>query len=259
MALKEIIIRLKYLLRRIELIPFLFVPNSQDDDIVIVTAADSTHYKSLCQFLSSLFFHESDIRAVVFNLGLTESQVNHLKSAFPTADLRYFDFLKYPDYFDIKVNAGEYAWKPVILHDVLNEFKGCVCWMDAGNLIIKPLFWLRRITHRIGMYSPHSSGLIADWTHPKTLEHLNAANCLLKKPNLSGNCIAVDYHNRRARELVERWRSCALTKDCIAPAGSSRANHRQDQAVLSVIAHQVNITKGMPIRLYGFKVHQDID
>ncbi len=260
MTLNTAILRLKYFLRRIELFPFLFFPyNPASDDLVIVTGADSTHRKSLYQFLSSLFLHEPSITMVIFDLGLVEAERQHLKNSFPSADLRRFDYTQYPDYFNIKINAGEYSWKPVILNDVLNEFKGCVCWMDAGNLVTKPLFWLRRITNVLGMYSPRSSGLISDWTHPKTLEFLNASNRLLYKPNLSGHCVAVNYRDPKARKLVERWKECALTKDCIAPEGSSRKNHRQDQAVLSVIAHQSGIAKTMPTRSYGFKSHQDID
>lgn len=257
---RKLVHRLKKLFRRIELIPFLFSPsNPENGNLVIVTGADSSHCKSLCQFLSSLFMYELDIKVVVFDLGLTESERQYLKGSFSSVELRLFDYSQYPDYFNIKVNAGEYAWKPVILCDVLNEFKCCVCWMDAGNLVTEPLVWLRRITNAVGMYSPHSLGLISDWTHPKTLEFLNASNSLLHKPNLNGACVAVSYQNLKARDLVNQWKRCALIRECIAPIGSSRKNHRQDQAVLSVIAHQSGITKGMPTRINGFKTHQDID
>ena len=40
------------------------------------------------------------------------------------------------------------------------------------------------------------------------------------------------------RTIVLPWKTCALAKDCIAPAGSSRKNHRQDQAVLSYLVHR---------------------
>jgi Protein of unknown function (DUF1647) len=260
MRSKEFIPKLKYFFRRIEILRFLFSPASpESDSLVIVTGADSSHYKSLCQFLSSLFFHEPDIKAVVFDLGLIELQRQYLKDAFSSIELRLFDYSQYPDYFDIKINAGEYAWKPVIFCDTLNEFKCCVCWMDAGNLVTQPLFWLRRITSALGMYSPRSRGLISDWTHPKTLEFLKPSNKLLEKPNLSGACIAAIYQNPKARDVVNKWKECALTKECIAPKGSNRKNHRQDQAVLSVLAHQSGITENMPTRYYGVKIHQDVD
>lgn len=247
------------LFRWIKLLLCLLSPfNPEVDKLVIVTGADSSHYKSLRQFLSSLHMHEPDIEVIVFDLGLIASQRQCLKDDFPRAELRLFDYSRYPDYFNIRVNAGEYAWKPVILYDTLNEFKCCVCWMDAGNLVTKRLFWLRRITKAIGMYSPRSSGLICDWTHPKTIEFLGASD-VLRKPNLNGACISVCYQNSKVRGLVNQWKDCALIRECIAPVGSSRKNHRQDQAVLSVIGHQSGITKNMPTGQYGFRLHQDID
>jgi hypothetical protein len=260
MILKKVIRRFIKLFQWIELLPFLFSsPNPESDHLVIVTGADSSHYKSLCQFLSSLFKHEPDIKAVVLDLGLTGHERYSLMGTFPSAELRLFNYSQYPDYLNIKVNAGEYAWKPVILCDVLNEFKCCVCWMDAGNLVTRPLVWLRRIVNSVGMYSPNSSGVIVDWTHPKTLEFLKATNNILHKQNLNGACVAAKYQSPKARDLVAQWKKYALIKKCIAPSGSSRKNHRQDQAVLSVIAHQSGITKGMPKGLYGFKIQQDID
>lgn len=249
----------KKISRLAELLPYLCSPSIfARHQLVVVTGADSSHYKSLCQFLASLFSYEPEIKVIVFDLGLADSARQYLKETFPKAEMRLFDYSRYPDYFNIAVNAGEYAWKPVILHNILHEFKCCVCWMDAGNVVIKHLSWLRRITRAAGMYSPLSSGCISDWTHPKTLEFLNASDDILYKPNLNGACVAVCYRNAKARDLVTQWKQCALAKECIAPTGSSRQNHRQDQAVLSVIAHQSGITKSMPARYYGFKVHQDI-
>lgn len=243
----------------------LFNPNLLDD-FMIVTGADSTHAKSLNQFLSSLLQYEPDIKVVAFDLGLTKHQRQHLENNFPTIEFRTFNYAQYPDYFNIKVNKGEYAWKPVIVSDILNEFKGCVCWMDAGNVITKPLFWLRVMTQKIGMYSPYSSGDIAKWTYPKTLQFLNCSNNLLYRRNLAAGCVAVRYENAQARNIINRWKECALIKDCIAPNGSSRKNHRQDQAVLSVLAYQSGIIQSgvvmYPVMygfIYGIKFHQGIN
>uniref|UniRef100_A0A7S2SWB4 Uncharacterized protein n=1 Tax=Rhizochromulina marina TaxID=1034831 RepID=A0A7S2SWB4_9STRA len=35
--------------------------------------------------------------------------------------------------------------------------------------------------------------------------------------------------------VMERWHTCAMKKECICPAGSSRSNHRQDQAALTLV------------------------
>ena len=44
--------------------------------------------------------------------------------------------------------------------------------------------------------------------------------------------------DRVYHELIVPWKACAMTKDCIAPSGSSRRNHRQDQAALSCLVHK---------------------
>jgi hypothetical protein len=41
----------------------------------------------------------------------------------------------------------------------------------------------------------------------------------------------------RYEELARPWYECALTRQCIAPDGSNRRNHRQDQAALTVLAY----------------------
>lgn len=261
MAIIEKILKVKSrFLKKFVLLPYILSLSSYKScELVIVTGADSTHSKSLHQFLTSLYVHEPKIRAIVFDLGLSLPDREHLRSCFPRVELREFNYSNYPDYFNIKVNAGEYAWKPVIFCDVFNELKCCVCWMDAGNLITDSLFRLRIITKRVGMYSPHSSGCISDWTHSKTLTFLNAPSDILNKPNLSGACVAACYQSKVAVTIVNQWKKCALTRSCIAPEGSSRKNHRQDQAVLSVLAHKAGITRGMLTTKYGFEIHQDID
>lgn len=51
----------------------------------------------------------------------------------------------------------------------------------------------------------------------------------------------------RYKELVRPWYLCSLTRQCIAPDGSDRSNHRQDQAALTVLAALTkNKCEGIP-------------
>ena len=34
---------------------------------------------------------------------------------------------------------------------------------------------------------------------------------------------------------MDQWAECARTKECICPVGSGKANHRQDQAALTLL------------------------
>lgn len=250
----------RWLKRHIELFPFLFSPSHfPGHELVVVTAADSTHFKSLCALLSSVLRHEPAATVIAYDLGLTDAEVDHLRSSFTTVDFRSFDYSRYPEYFNIKNQQGQYAWKPVIFWEVMDELKGVVCWMDAGNLVTRRLSWLRRIVNQRGFYAACSPGRIGDWTHENTLQYLKVSASETRRYNLSAGLVCANYQHSNARRTMKKWRACALAKDCIAPAGSSRANHRQDQAVLSVLAHQSGIIRRMPKGRYGFKIQQDID
>jgi hypothetical protein len=247
-------------IRYLECLPYLgSIQKSNRIKMVLVSGADSSHFKSLQQLLRSVNKHEPSGVTVVYDLGLTQMELKSLVSEFPEATVQRFKFEDYPDFFDLRHDCGHYGWKPVIVWEVLQQYPGLVCWMDAGNVLTGRLSILRGIVAKRGLYSPASPRTIVDWSHPATLSWLEADPCILKKRNLSGGCIAVDGQNPRAREVIQRWGECALIKECIAPEGSNRDNHRQDQSIFSILAHQSGLTRGMPRQRYGFLVHQDID
>jgi len=254
----KLVVEMKTVLLKLRL---LFYRSKQK--LVIVTGADSSHFKSLYQLLDSLDVYEKNTKTIVFDLGISTKERDVIKKKFPNFELRIFDYTQYPSYFNIKVNAGEYAWKPVIINDILNEFKTSVCWLDAGNVVVKPLINLRKIIEINGFYSPFSKGNISDWTHSKTLKYLGVSDnkYILKQLNLNGACVSVNYNEINSRRVIQKWSDCAKNKDCIAPKGSSRENHRQDQAVLSTLVykHLPKIGKKMMYKKLGFKTHQDID
>jgi hypothetical protein len=47
-----------------------------------------------------------------------------------------------------------------------------------------------------------------------------------------------DASDALVRNVIRPWFECAMDRQCIAPDGSSRKNHRQDQAVLSYLVHR---------------------
>jgi hypothetical protein len=47
--------------------------------------------------------------------------------------------------------------------------------------------------------------------------------------------VGFDTSQPEALRLLHSWLACARHVECIAPAGSHRGNHRQDQAALSVL------------------------
>ena len=215
-----------------------------DQQLVIVTGANHNHFQSLIQFTESVLKHEPFSDLIIFDLGLTQTQLNELEKLISTnqrAEIRRFPFKLHPPHMDIEVAAGEYAWKPVIVHQVCEQSDNFVIWCDAGNIIDKPLTWIRRIVQKDGIYCPLSSGIVTDWTHPGMISELGLPEKCFNYRNL--NCAVIGLNPRlpRIAQLLTEWRDCALKPECIAPAGSSRQNHRQDQAALTVIAYKNNI------------------
>jgi hypothetical protein len=121
-----------------------------------------------------------------------------------------------------------------------------VLWADAGSYFesLEPIagaveagggVWLRR-----------SSGTVADWTHPGMFAALGEdGSRFAALPNADATLVglATGHAAREVRDavyhdIVQPWKACAMTRDCIAPAGSSRRNHRQDQAVLTYLVHK---------------------
>jgi len=227
--------------------------------MLLVTGADFSHGASLRQLLASVRRHEPDTSVVVYDLGLTARQRQRIGNR-RQLEWRRFEFEKYPAYFYMRVKAGEFAWKPVIVWEILKDASQPVCWMDAGNVLTGPLTALRAAIRDSGFYSPRSPGTIPDWTHPKMLAYFGVdADWARDKPNLNGACVVFDPSIAPARELARRWREGAMIKECIAPEGSDRKNHRQDQALLTVLAHLMGLAPPSEQGRLGFLVQQDVE
>jgi hypothetical protein len=228
-------------------------------DAVIVSATDDSHFESMVQFLDSVKLYEPTALVIVYDLGLDIANVLRLKSRYPNLEIRLFNFADFPEYFNVRVSAGQYAWKPAIIYDVIERYRKPVIWMDAGNVLTRPLNSIRRILRSVGFYSPTSQGTVLQWTHPSTLEYLRAERWVTRKQNLNGACVAFNPEFATVKLLADRWRELAFVKECIAPEGSDRANHRQDQSVLTVLAYQSGVAFKTSPFLLGFKVHCDVE
>jgi hypothetical protein len=85
-----------------------------------------------------------------------------------------------------------------------------------------------------------------EWTHPLMYEYLGVdSSAYGDRPNADATLVgfaigtaAVAARDAVYRDIVLPWKTCATARACIAPPGSSRANHRQDQAVLSYLVHR---------------------
>ncbi|KAF9192666.1 hypothetical protein BGZ51_005055 [Haplosporangium sp. Z 767] len=239
----------------------------------IVTAASSNHFCALESFLYSLSevldgLERTELRPtiVVYNLGgMTPEQLKQmqwLKDNQYMDEYKDFDYAAYPDFWDIKVARGEYGWKAGIVKEVADKYRGLILWLDSGNMLaLDFLRYLPGYLDKYGFWSPQSSGTFKQYTYPGLPEFYNdSVDNYAQETNCNGAAVAFDASNDNIYNgLLKEWYICSSTKDCIAPKGSSRDNHRQDQAALTYLAKRLHFTeqcKHYPEH-YGVTVHQD--
>ena len=234
--------------------------------ISIVTAADQSHFKSLVQLLVSCEKNDEISRVLFFDLGLESASQSQLLDTFSKVRIIGFPFEEFPTWFNIKQNAGQYAWKPWCIKIAGDLIGGKLIWMDAGNVITGSLRRVDYVVRKYGFFAMPSSGSLKDWTHPKTLKSLSELGFEispqdLSKQNLSAACLGFNLDDNSSKKLLSIWAETSLLKKVIAPNGSSRANHRQDQALLSCLHYQMNFPKWIriPNGIYNFRIQQDID
>jgi len=119
--------------------------------------------------------------------------------------------------------------------------------LDAGIEITSSKLLQKdfRIAKKQGIYTPHSPGPLKRWTRQGTSDYLGLDFDVYNSTRTricSGSTILIDITNETiTNNVIKPLASCSQHKECIAPKGSSRRNHRQDQSVLSVILNRVNI------------------
>lgn len=240
-----------------------------NQNLVFVTGCDFSHFQSMLQLLHSIKKSEPTSKVIAYDLGLSEIQLDELQllgNTWPCIEIRKFQFEKFPPYFNMEINGGQYAWKPIIIKEVSEQTNDFVLYCDAGNIVDKRLTWVRKIINHDGMYCPTSSGRVIDWTHNGMLDYYDFSSQFLCFKNLNAAVIGIDPNSTKVIKLLHDWEECALTRDCIAPLGSSRENHRMDQSALTLLSYKIGLVKRRrsiylnriwePI---GLRIQQDID
>jgi hypothetical protein len=215
--------------------------------ITFVTAASFNHSKSLVQFLSSLSSVNYEYQIYVYDLGdLPDEYKTNLLEKFPKIKLKVFDYSKYPSYFNVQVNAGEYAWKPTLINEVLEELKinldlengnNYLIWCDAGNLIAGNIHSLLINTNKTRIFSPTSLGNIREFTYHTVCEYFNIHNNtrMLNLENRNAAVMSFYITSKEVQEFIHDYAKYAQIKEAICPEGSNRSNHRQDQALFTIL------------------------
>jgi hypothetical protein len=228
--------------------------------MIIITGASNNHYLSLINMINSFIkYNNNNKKLIIYNLGLDNNKWSFIQDKFKSYNFLYkiFDYSKYPSWFNINIEAGQYAWKPVIIYNTYLEFNNeIIIWMDSGNLIKDNLEPLKEYISTNHIYSATSDGNIKKWTHPETIKYLNCS--WINKENRNGACLGFNTKTDFVKNFLLEFYNCAQDKNCIAPNGSNRQNHRQDQAVFSILFYKYLNTSSFLNNYLGYTIHNDV-
>jgi hypothetical protein len=210
--------------------------------LTLVTGADTKYFKFLKQLLNNVIKISNskniNIRIIVYDLGMNKNEIDEIKK-FSYVTLESFNFDKYPEHVSLEKYNGfncSYAWKPIIIHEVCEKYGGLVHWMDTRSLYFDFNNMINILKNDF-IYTPTSSGNVKKWTYPTTLEYMNGYKYIDRECR-AGGIFGINYDIEWCKMFVEEWKNLALVKECICPENSNRDNHRQDQAVLTILFYK---------------------
>mmetsp|Transcript_20068 Transcript_20068/g.47864 ORF Transcript_20068/g.47864 Transcript_20068/m.47864 type:complete len:710 (-) Transcript_20068:17-2146(-) len=221
--------------------------------MIVVTAASQNHLSALNNFLMSFnrtaWLQGQPVCLLVYSLGLSLHTMLRLQGIHPWVfGFRQFEFARYPKHVQMDQDGhGAYAWKPIIIKEVADEFSASsVLWLDSGNQLAPHS--LDRVHRRLqcdGIFVVGIQGAtwhsIRKFVRQGTLDFLIAdktrQKALMERQLLLASKVGFRASNITALNLLSSWAACALIKSCIAPPTVRGTRHRWDQAVLSVLLH----------------------
>ena len=134
-----------------------------------------------------------EIPVFLYDIGLTAKEATWLREQYLWAELRRFKFDAHPDYFDVNIAMGEYAWKPVIIKEMLDTVANKVLWLDSGDRLTRPSdlqYTFDRI-EQSGFVTTQTSGTTQKWVHPGMHAYLHSES-MVQRTMCNGAIIGFD-------------------------------------------------------------------
>lgn len=185
---------------------------------------------------------------IIYDYGLNENNLNKIikyKTLYGFEIVK-FDYCNYPEHVDLDKYTGlqcNYAFKPISIYNTCRENPNKkIIWMDCANRFnSNSINDILNILQNQSIYSPIccKAGSIESMElhHINTIIHFKLKDDIHLIPQRNGALFGVDYSSICGKNIMNEWYKCSLNKNIIAPEGSSRNNHRQDQSVLSMLMY----------------------
>jgi len=219
--------------------------------LVVVTAYSSNHFKEGIGMIASVQKHLPQTKILLYDIGLTAKQRSNANK-YCSVEVRTFQFDKYPEHVQ---NLETYAWKPLIISEVSQEYD-VIMYGDASLRVISPS--IRKALASLLEFpfldaSPTPLPIIS-LTHNGTIDYLNfppSRQHMATWGTVQANGWLMLANNIMKEKVIQPWVDCALHQECIAPAGATLFGcygddskykdgryigcHRFDQSALNVI------------------------
>ncbi|XP_071853201.1 uncharacterized protein [Apostichopus japonicus] len=217
------------------------------DRLVLITAFSDNHYNEAMGYIGTAQKYMPGKRIVVYDLGLSTKKQHEVKRLC-NVELRMFNFNDYPKHVS---DLLTYAWKAIIINLALNEF-GAVYYGDASVRFKESLkVLLPGIEHHHGYmttipnfnptdpkYKHHYQLTVPEMFIKLGIDRDEYRDCINCAPHLQPNTQLIINSTTIQTKLMQPWLRCAMVKECIAPTGSSRANHRQDASAITLLVYK---------------------
>ena len=204
---------------------------------VVVTAASSSYFDRLHNFVGSIHFWEPSQRLVVYDLGLTPQQTAAI-GCWHNVELRPFQFHLYPQHVR---NLYNYAWKPLMLEQAFAlPHVSAVLLLDSGTELRAPHAFsdIKRSLMERGYWFARQTYNVEQRTMPETLTRLGIdVETVRGQPFCAGGLHGFMKGSPAYQEVAMAAFECAKDEACIAPPGSGRATHNFDQSVMSALVY----------------------
>lgn len=210
--------------------------------LTVCSGASIGFFRALVAFLVSARKTGWDQRCrfIIFDLGLKAEQWQALQARHPWCEFRRFNFAAHPPH--VALAAGHYAWKPILIADLMEECGGRVVWFDSATLLKAGLEELEAGLARYGVYTLAGQSPLSERCDPLTLTALDAPAAILHLPERVAGVVGFDANHPVAARIARQWREHARIEAHIAPRSPRHSWHKPEQAVLSILLYQAMLT-----------------
>jgi len=241
--------------------------------LVALTAFSSNHYREALDMIGSVQKYLPHTKIIVYDIGLTAKERKKVLT-FCNVELISFNFTKYPPH--VKMNLNNYAWKPLILQELVGHEYDVILYGDASlrvtehNTITALQCLLDFPFLAIG-----ASGFasVMSVTHDEMIKYFQfppSRQYMAHWRPIQANGWFLLVNDLTRQKLVAPWVDCALHKECIAPEGARRecnntlkfnvhkdgtyvGCHRYDQSALNII-----LAKSFGLRVWNKVIKRKI-